>query len=105
MFDGVDLNGAHFGDLDSVLLLEKADDFHSVLDGHISWSYIWHGHFLGKEFEGISESFVFCLVEEHAVTYVVFQRWSQIPSFSAMRIPRELLGGFIMEYNFGAWWC
>ena len=48
LFDGVDLIGAHFGDLDSVWLLEKADDFRSGLDGHISWSYIWHGNFLRK---------------------------------------------------------
>ena len=38
LFDGVDLIGAHFGDLDSVRLMEKADDFRSGLDGQIIWS-------------------------------------------------------------------
>ena len=104
-FDGVNLIGAHFGDLDSVRLLEKAGDFCSGLDGHISWSCIWHGNFLGKEFECIGESFGFCLVDEHMVTPVVFQRWTQIPAFSDVRIPRESLGGFLMENYFGAWWC
>ena len=105
LFDGVDLIGAHFGDLDSVWLLEKADDFCSGLDDHINWICIWHGHFLGKYFEGIGESFGFCIVDEHTVTSVVFQRWSQIPAFSAVRIPRELLEGFLTEDDFGAWWC
>ena len=105
LFDGVNFIGAHFGDLDSVRLLEKANDFRSGLDGHISWSCIWHDHFLGKEFEGIGDSFGFCLVDKHAVTSVVVQRWPQTPSLSAMRIPRDLLGGFIVEDDFGAWWC
>ena len=48
MFDGVDLIGSHFGYLDSVRLLKKADDLCSGLDGHISWHCIWNGHFLGK---------------------------------------------------------
>ena len=38
LFDGVYLIGAHFGDLDSVRLLEKANDFRSGLDGQIIWS-------------------------------------------------------------------
>ena len=97
MFDGVDLIGAHFGDLDSIWLLEKADDFCSGLDGHISWGCIWHRQFLVKELESIGAAFGFCLVDEHAVTSVVFHRWSQIPAFSAVRIPRDSRGGFLME--------
>ena len=72
LFDGVNLIGAHFGEQNSVWLLDNADDFRSGLYGHISWSCIWHGQFLRKEFEGIGDSFVFCLVDEHAVTYIVF---------------------------------
>ena len=105
LFYGVNLIGAHFGDLDSVRLLEKSDDLCSGLYGHISWSCIWHGQFLGKEVEGIGGSFGFYLVDKHAVTSVMFQHWSQIPAFSAVRIPRESLGGFLTEDDFGAWWC
>ena len=88
MFDGVNFLGAHIGDLDSIRLLEKSDDFRSGLYGHISWRRVWHWGFLGKEFEGISDSLGLGLVDKHAVTPVVFQRWSQIPAFSAVRIPR-----------------
>ena len=42
LFYGVDLIGAHFGDLDSVRLMEKSDDYRSGLYGHISWSCVWH---------------------------------------------------------------
>ena len=94
--------GAHFGDLYSVQLLEKADNFRIGLYSHISWSFILHGYFPGKEFEGIGDSFVFCLVDEHTVTSVVFQRLSQIPAFSAVKIPREFLGEFLMEDDFGS---
>ena len=59
LFYGVELIGAHFGDLDSVRLLEKSDDFRSGLYGHISWSCVWHWYFLGEEFESIGDSLGF----------------------------------------------
>ena len=88
MFDDVNLLGANFGDMYSIRLLEKSDDLRCGLYGHISWRSVWHWYFLGKEFKGICDSLGLGLVDKHAVTPVVFHRWSQIPSFSAMGIPR-----------------
>ena len=105
MFDGENLLGAHFGDLDSIRMLEKLDGFRCGLYGNISWRHIWHWYFLGGGFNGICDSLGLGLVDEHVVTPVVFQRWSQIPSVSSMGIPRSPLGWFLMEDYFGAWWC
>ena len=59
LFYGADLIGSHFGDLDSVRLLEKSADLRSGLYGHISWSCVWHWYFLGGTFKGIGDLLVF----------------------------------------------
>jgi hypothetical protein len=88
-------------------VLERSDECFGGFNCDSGWCGEWHFEFLWKEFDSIGDPLGSGLVDENAVTAIMFGHWFKYqpstPCGSHVRRWREV--GFFVHYYLDSWWC
>ena len=66
---------------------------------------MWHGNFMGKEFNSVNNSQRPSGRDIYLVTTVMVQSWTNIPTLQSVRGPTSSLSWFLMQHDTSSGGC